>query len=343
MTKMLTLSAVVVLSAAGAANAQAPQSPPIAVTVENFARAESDLYFSGIVRNGGFGKLDHTREPAPLDKQTIIRLNRDTLYSSGVFDLDAGPVTVTIPDAGKRFISMQVFDEDQYTHRVAYRPGSYALTRDAIGTRYVAVAFRTLADPADQQDMKQAHAAQDAIKVEQPGGPGRFAVPAWDQASQKKVRDLLIALSDTLPDKNRMFGTRAEVDPVRFLLGAASGWGGNPEKEATYLNVFPEMNDGKTAYGLKIPASVPVDGFWSVTVYNAEGFFTPNELNAYSLNNITARKSADGSFDIQFGGCDGKIANCLPITNGWNYMIRLYRPRAEILSGSWAFPVAAAK
>jgi hypothetical protein len=145
---------------------------------------------------------------------------------------------------------MQVFDEDQYTHRVAYRPGSYALTRDAIGTRYVAVAFRTLADPADQQDMKQAHAAQDAIKVEQPGGPGRFAVPAWDQASQKKVRDLLIALSDTLPDKNRMFGTRAEVDPVRFLLGAASGWGGNPEKEATYLNVFPEMNDGKTAYGL---------------------------------------------------------------------------------------------
>jgi hypothetical protein len=77
MTKMLTLSAVVVLSAAGAANAQAPQSPPIAVTVENFARAESDLYFSGIVRNGGFGKLDHTREPAPLDKQTIIRLNRD--------------------------------------------------------------------------------------------------------------------------------------------------------------------------------------------------------------------------------------------------------------------------
>lgn len=343
MTKMLSLSAAVVLAAAGAANAQAPQSPPIAVTVENFARAESDLYFSGIVRNGGFGKLDHTREPAPLDKQTIIRLNRDTLYSSGVFDLNAGPVTVTIPDAGKRFISMQVFDEDQYTHRVAYKRGSYTLTRDAIGTRYVAVAFRTLADPADQQDMKQAHAAQDAIKVGQPGGPGRFEVPAWDQASQKKVRDLLIALSDTLPDKNRMFGTRAEVDPVRFLLGAASGWGGNPEKEATYLNVFPEKNDGKVVYGLKVPASVPVDGFWSVTVYNAEGFFSPNALNAYSLNSITAKKSADGAVEIQFGTCDGQVANCLPTTAGWNYMVRLYRPRAEILNGAWAFPTATAK
>ncbi|WP_083533270.1 DUF1214 domain-containing protein [Bosea sp. WAO] len=343
MRKTLTLSAAILLSAVSVARAQAPELKPTPVTVENFARAETDLYFSGIVKNGGFGKFDHTREPAPLDKQTVIRLNRDTLYSSAVFDLDAGPVTITIPDAGQRFVSMQVFTQDQYTHQVAHKPGAYTLTRDAIGTRYVAVAFRTLANPADKQDMTQAHAVQDAIKVEQPGGPGKFEVPAWDQASQKKVRDLLVALSDTLPDKNRMFGTRAEVDPVRFLLGAASAWGGNPDKEAIYLNIVPEKNDGKVVYGLKVPASVPVDGFWSVTVYNAEGFFTPNALDAYSLNNITAKKSADGSFDIQFGGCDGKVANCLPVTPGWNYMVRLYRPHAEILSGTWAFPVAAAK
>jgi hypothetical protein len=343
MRKTFALVAAAAISVSWSAYAQAPQPKPTPVNVENFARAESDLYFAGIVRNGGFGKLDHTREPAPLDKQTVIRLNRDTLYSSAVFDLDAGAVTITIPDAGRRFISMQVFDEDQYTHQVAYKPGPYTLTREGIGTRYVAVAFRTLADPADKDDMKQAHAVQDAIKVEQPGGPGKFEVPAWDQASQKKVRDLLIALSDTLPDKNRMFGTRAEVDPVRFLLGAASAWGGNPDKEAVYLNVFPEKNDGKTVYGLRVPANVPVDGFWSVTVYNAEGFFTPNAFNAYSLNDITAKKSADGSFDIQFGGCEGKPPNCLPVTASWNYMIRLYRPRPEVLNGTWTFPVAVAK
>ena len=38
--------------------------------------------------------------------------------------------------------------------------------------------------------------------------------------------------------------------------------------------------------------------------------------------------------------CDGKIPNCLPITKGWNYMVRLYRPRAEILNGTWKFPEA---
>ena len=41
---------------------------------------------------------------------------------------------------------------------------------------------------------------------------------------------------------------------------------------------------------------------------------------------------------IQFGGCDGKIPNCLPIMKGWNYTVRLYRPRAEILNGKWKFP-----
>ena len=343
MKRFLTLAMLAAFGPAAAAFAQAPPSKPVSVTVENFSRAESDLYFFGIVRNGGFGKFDHTRGPAPLDKQTVIRLNRDTLYSSAVFDLDAGPVTITIPDAGHRFISMPVINEDHYTHQVAYKPGSYTLTRENVGTRYVAVAFRTLADPADKKDMEQAHAVQDAIKVEQSGGTGKFEVPAWDHASQKKIRDLLIVLADTLPDKNRMFGTRAEVDPVRFLLGTASAWGGNPDKEAVYLNVFPEKNDGRTVYGLKVPAAVPVDGFWSVTVYNAEGFFAPNALDAYSLNNITAKKSADGSIDIQFGGCDGKIPNCLPVTAGWNYMIRLYRPHAEILNGAWTFPAAVAR
>jgi hypothetical protein len=85
---------------------------------------------------------------------------------------------------------------------------------------------------------------------------------------------------------------------------------------------------------------VPVDGFWSISVYNAEGYFEPNNLNAYALNNITAGKSDDGSITVQLGGCDGKVPNCLPITPGWNYIVRLYRPRAEILDGSWQFPEA---
>ena len=136
-----------------------------------------------------------------------------------------------------------------------------------------------------------------------------------------------------------MFGTRDEVDPVRHLIGIAGLWGGNPEKDATYLNFNPSRNDGKTVYRLSVK-DVPVDGFWSVTVYNRQGYIEPNEANAYSLNNITANKNPDGAVVIQFGGCDQRSVNCLPIMPGWNYTVRLYRPHAEILNGRWRFPEA---
>jgi hypothetical protein len=200
------------------------------------------------------------------------------------------------------------------------------------------MAIRILIDPNDPKDVLQVHALQDVISVKQKG-PGKFEVPNWDQASQKKVRESLLALASTLPDTKRMFGPKDKVDPVRRLIGAASAWGGNPEKDALYLNVTPSRNDGTTVYKLKVK-DVPVDGFWSISLYNGEGYFEKNQYEAYSLNNLTAKKSADGSIAVQFGGCDGKIANCLPIMKGWNYMVRLYRPQADILSGKWKFPDA---
>lgn len=311
---------------------------PILVTPDNFVRAETDLYFGGIVRDGGFGRFNHVREPAPVDRQSVIRLNRDTLYSSVVIDLDAGPATITLPDAGRRFMSLQVIDHDHYTHGVHYRPGSYTLTREGVGTRYVVAAVRTLVDPADPADVRAVHALQDAIRISQ-ASRGTFETPDWDRASQAKVRDALLVLSSTLPETNRMYGRREEVDPVRFLIGAAQGWGANPATEALYLNIVPARNDGVTVHRLTV-AEVPVDGFWSITVYNAQGYFEPNPLGAYALNNLTARRGGDGSVTVQFGGCDGAIPNCLPVPANWNYMVRLYRPRAEVLSGAWHFPQA---
>lgn len=309
---------------------------PQLVSPDNFARAESDLYFAKLVSDGSFATLQHTRELSPLDKQMVIRQNRDTLYSSGVFDLDAGPATVTLPDSAGRFMSLQVISEDHYTTEVAYAPATVTLTRDQVGTRYVATAIRTLVDPDDPADLAAVHALQDAVAVVQEA-PGSFVVPDWDPVSQKTVRDALVTLATTLPDTKGMFGTAADTDPVRHLIGSANAWGGNPERDAFYLTVVPSQNDGTTVHRLTVK-DVPVDGFWSVTVYNKDGYFTANEQNAYSLNNITAVKDTDGSTTIQFGGADAR--NLLPITPGWNYTVRLYRPRAEILDGSWTFPVA---
>ncbi|SAK97775.1 hypothetical protein AWB79_07517 [Caballeronia hypogeia] len=270
-----TMIFAVLLSTANFAAAQTQPSADatVPVTVDNFVRAESDLYFSAVVvKDGAFGKFHHNRELSPLDDQKVIRQNRDTMYSVAVFDLDAGPVTITLPNAGKRFMSMQVITEDQYTPPAIYVPGPHILTRQKVGTRYVLVAIRTLVNPSDQEDVKTVHALQDAVKVSQNGGPGRFEVPKWDPASEKKVREALLVLASTVKDTSRAFGLKGEVDPVQRLIGAASAWGANPPKDATYLNVVPTKNDGTTVYKMKVD-HVPVDGFWSVSVYNADGFF----------------------------------------------------------------------
>jgi hypothetical protein len=319
-----------------------PPANAIPVTPDNFIRAESDMYFASSAKEaGGLGKLLHRREVVPVDKQPVVRPNRDTLYSSGVFDLDGGPVTITMPEAGGRFMSLQAFNQNHYVvGNVLYGAGRHTFDKGKVGTRYMLVGVRTLVDPKDPKDVQQVHKLQDAIRIEQKGS-GTLELPNWDRVSQKKVRDALLVLNETLTDTRRMFGSKDEVDPVRHLIGTAMGWGGNPEKDAFYLPVTPARNDGKTVHRLTVK-DVPVDGFWSVIVYNSQGFMEPNPYNAYSLNNITARKAADGSVAVQFGGCDGTIPNCLPIVNGWNYLVRLYRPRAEVLNGTWKFPEAQA-
>src|SRR5262245_9527142 len=111
----------IALTLACPASAQSGGAVP--VTPENFNRAESDLVFGGIVKEGGFGKYSHHREVIGPG-YPIVRPNRDTLYSMAIFDLDAGPVTVTLPDAGQRFMSLMVNDEDQYAPLVIYGGGS---------------------------------------------------------------------------------------------------------------------------------------------------------------------------------------------------------------------------
>jgi hypothetical protein len=76
------------------------------VTTATYIRAESDRSFANIQQlAGGINRFFHIRKPTPLDAQTIIRMNRDTLYSGVVVDTAKG-ATITLPKAlDGRFIS----------------------------------------------------------------------------------------------------------------------------------------------------------------------------------------------------------------------------------------------
>ena len=85
---------------------------------------------------------------------------------------------------------------------------------------------------------------------------------------------------------------------------------------------------------------VPVDAFWSVSVYNARGFFEPNTKDLYSVNSVTGKHNDDGSITVRFvASADGEVpANAIVTPEAWNYLIRFYRPHPEILDGSWMPP-----
>ncbi len=331
--------AVVSLALAGSAFAQAAGGK-VAVTVDNFRRAETDRYLAANANLiGGLGKFQHSRAPAAIDSQTVIRMNRDTLYSFAVFDLAGGPATLSLPDAGTRYMSMMVVDQDHYLPIVHYGTAPVTLTEESVGTRYAFVAVRTLIDPNDPTDLDAVHKLQDAIKVSQ-ASTGSLDLPIWDEASLTDIRNALLGLAKYQTSFRGAFGRRGQVDPVQHLIGTAAGWGGIPDRDATYISFTPAKNDGRTVHVIDLPAHVPVKAFWSVSVYNAKGFFEKNASNAYSINDITASKNADGTVRIQFGGCDGKIPNCLPIVEGWNYTARLYRPEEAVIGGTWTFPEA---
>jgi hypothetical protein len=305
------------------------------VNVDNFARAETHRMMADLQRDaGGSNRFEHNRAPASVDKQTVIRMNRDTLYSFAVVDV-AGGATLTVPDAGRRYLSVMAVDEDHYINRVFHDPGTYELTAADLGSPYVVLAARTLVDPRDPDDLAAVAALQDRLHLDVPGGRA-FAPPEYDTASLDRTRRALLGLAADMTSFESSFGRREDVDPVHHLIGSAAGWGGLPDAEATYVGVSPGLPVGE--YELTVGPDVPVDGFWSVSVYNAEGYFEPNERGAYSVNSITAAHDDDGGVTVLFGGDGDPARNSLPITDGWNYLVRLYRPRPEILTGAWTFP-----
>jgi hypothetical protein len=232
---------------------------------------------------------------------------------------------------------MLVINQDHYNFGEA-EPGTYELTEDRVGTRFAYLLFRTFVDVTDPDDVAAAHAAQDAIELSG-GGPGPFEAPDWNTEQLDRARAAVSSLAELGFDAGDGLGRASEVEPVAHLVAALAGWGGQPRSMAVYELVSVEHNDGTTPHAVTVE-DVPVDAFWSLTVYDADGYLAANDKGVNSYNSETARPSDDGSYTIHFGGCDDGRVNCIPISPGWNYTVRLYSPRAEVLDGSWAFPVA---
>lgn len=312
-------------------------SREIPITIDNFVRAATDVELEKYVTlAGGINQFFHFRAPTPVEDQPTIRMNRDTLYSTAVVDISEG-ATLTLPDVGDRYMTAMIVNQDHYINDVFFGGGTYTLDTETFDTPYVIVFMRVLVDAADPEDVAAVNAIQDGMTINAMSSKP-FISPDYDEDGLDAMISAILGLGPFVTDSFHMFGSKEKVKGVRHFIGSAGGWGGLPETEAFYLNVDPGLP--ATAYKIETPANVPADAFWSISLYNAAGFFEPNDLGAYNINSVTGERNDDGGMTVHLGGCDDGRVNCLPIMEDWNYTVRLYRPGPEVLDGSWTFPSA---
>jgi hypothetical protein len=136
---------------------------------------------------------------------------------------------------------------------------------------------------------------------------------------------------------------------LKRAIVAQVGLGANLPEDAIYpINLADESGkplDGADKYMLHFEQSglPPANAFWSVTLYDDQGFQVPNSLSRFAVSSwMPFKYNADGSLDLYFQnenpGQD-RAANWLPAPKGpFNLTMRIYAPRSEALTGKWNPP-----
>jgi hypothetical protein len=306
----------------------------IPVSVDNFRAAETALVFDNqLVLIGGINRWFHYREPTPVDKQPVIRMNRDTLYSGTILDISEGG-TVTVPEAGGRYMSVMVINDEHYLNRILREPGVYDLSVEEHGSSFISVIARTFVDASDADDVAEVNRLQDQLVLDL-NASRPYVHPDYDQESLTATREALQLLGKGVPDTDRTFGRKGDVEPTRHLIGTAIGWGGLPESEAYYYFENEPREAGRFNLTFR---DVPVNSFWSITVYNRDGYFEDNPYDSYNVNSVTAKPNDDGSVTVNLSPEGEGLDNPIYVMDGWNYSLRLYHPRAEIIDKTWTPP-----
>ncbi|MGA8320533.1 MAG: DUF1214 domain-containing protein, partial [Xanthobacteraceae bacterium] len=164
---------------------------------------------------------------------------------------------------------------------------------------------------------------------------------AWKLATLARVANGWSMNTDTMGVYGNYYLKRAVVAQV--------GLGANLPEDAIYpLNLGDESGkplDSANKYTISFEKGTapPVNAFWSITLYDPEGFQVANGLNRFAVSSwMPFKYNPDGSLDLYFQnespGAD-KEANWLPGPKGpFNLTMRLYAPKSEALTGKWNPP-----
>lgn len=305
----------------------ASEREPVQVTEENYPRVETHRQMAITQKDAdGVNKFLHKRAVPSVEKQPVIRMNRDTLYSMAIVDASKG-ASVMLPDAGGRYISLMYLDENHRVYDMVYEPGPHEIPAH---TDHMYALVRIGIRSGDAADLAAIHKLQDKIELRAESSTPLVPV-AFDIASYEKTHHGILKkfAESGLLDTERMFGTEDYVDPDRYLMGTAIGWGGATWKDNIYQ--FSKFFEGFDARSTTFEDPKNTGGFWSITVYNKDGFMFDEVANVNSENAV---KNDDGTYTVHFG-CKGEVNN-IPIENdtgSWNAAMRHYTPSEAVVDG----------
>jgi hypothetical protein len=241
--------------------------------------------------------------------------------------------TITLPEADGRYMTLMVINQEHYINRVFSEPGTYELTVEDHGSPFVNVVARTFVD-TNAPDVAEVNRLQDKLILDM-NSARPLVHPDYDGESLTATREALQLLGKNVPGTDHTFGKKSDVEPTRHLIGTATGWGGLPESEAYYYIATEPRPAGRYVFTFE---EVPVDAFWSVTIYNRDGYYEANPYNSYNLNSVTAQPDPDGSVTINLAPERNGLDNHIYVMDGWNYALRLYKPQPEIIDKTWTPP-----
>jgi hypothetical protein len=308
------------------------------VTPENYIRAETDRNFENIDRlAGGINRVFAIRRPTPLDQQTIVRMNRDTLYAGVIVDTRGG-ATITLPEVeAGRYTSAEVIDNDSYCPTVFYTAGTHALPTTS--TKYLLVAVRIqVFNPNDPGEIALVNKLQDQITIKA-NSADPFPPMKWDPVSLKALSAQYEKDATQYTSWKGMMGPKGQVDEKTRHIAVAAAFGLLPDWDATYLNYAGDPNPRNCYTAIyRVPEN---KAFWSITLYGNDGYMKSEDS---IVNGHNVKLNADGTFTTYFGSkasC-GDLPNRLDITQGWNFLMRIYRPGPSVLDGAYQLPKAEA-
>jgi len=314
-----------------------PTKAKVVVTPDTFARADVDLTLSNVVKEVGSNKFRHDRSLIPLDKQPAVTMNRDTIYSLGVFYVPKG-TTITLPKSKDgRYQSAMIMQNDHYIDQVFYGAGVHEIKS---ATEFVGIAIRTQVDAANPADVKYVNALQDQIVVKLPEGvKAKAFVPGdWDMASLDALRAKYQEDAKALPNLNATSGARGTIDPAMQRLGVAVALGLLPPQDAVYIYRDYGLKGDKCYAATYQKPPFGDKGFFSFTMYGSDKYLHDEASN---LNNRVIKYNPDGSFTMHYGSAKacGVVANRLNTPgDNWYLGMRIYRPGQPVIDGKYVMP-----